>query len=514
MKISLLQQMYKDVLVGIPLPKESRYYTSLLNLCVEQSPETAESCNRMYQDTDMSDAVVPTADELSNSFANMNSSFCPREVMLLQLTLLGMMVAKAESQQIEFSTRQKYCEIFVLLLKEARIDSKLVYLLSSDDRLLSHMASKSLASLVYFQLKEENSLNVTWLTFTLKTLSRFPVSTQVAECLWTLTSIIKDILKDEVLPKAGILKKLLAPLDAVLEGFYNSILFHHFDSRHYTSPYCQAANNLISFTDLLEALLASRIELEPLRCQRVLFLKASNVLNLISSSIHYIIKKKFIMLLKKCMLYKPREDARSGSLFFQTPSFSEDMLALSNAVLQVVNLAWLNEIPLRERASYFGGSEAAPGDDTQGGSDQTVLRALSLVVLKALEFKFQNSATEAEVKGDFQSSMSQLLLFWRTHLKPSPQSHPVVHHCEWLSLIFIEQDDDMWEAAKALLLIYLKFERLRQDAADNLSQKEEESWSFLTHASGYNPHCIFLFLLEKIAFDSTVLLDFLISSET
>ncbi|XP_074773145.1 protein Lines homolog 1 [Athene noctua] len=526
MKISLLQQMYKDVLVGIPLANESHHYTSLLNLCVEQSPERGESCNwmhlpstnggiRSHQDTDMSDVVVPETEDISNSFANMNSSFCPREVMLLQLTLIKMMVAKAESQEIEFSARQKYCEIFVLLLKEAKIDSKLICLLGSSDQLLSHMASKSLASLVYFQLKEENALNVTWLTFSLKTLSGFPVSTQVAECLWTLTTIIKDILKDEVLPKAGILTKLLAPLDAVLEGFYSSILFHHFDSHHYTSPYSKAANNLISFIDLLEALLASRIELElPLRCQRVLFLKVSYILNLISSSIHYLIKKKFIMLLKKCVLYKSREDAKSGSLFLQTPSLYEDMLALSNSVLQVVNLPWLTKIPLCEKASYFGGSEAAPGDDTPGSSDQTVLRALSLVVLKALEFKFQNSATEAEIKGDFQSSMSQLLIFWRSHRMSSPQSHPVVHHCEWLSLIFIEQDDDMWEAAKALLLIYLKFDRLHHDAADNLSQKEEETWNFLTHASGYNPHCIFLFFLEKIAFDSTVLLDFLISSET
>ncbi|NXS64033.1 LINES protein, partial [Brachypteracias leptosomus] len=524
MKISLLQQMYKDVVAGIPLPKESHHYTSLLNLCVEQSPEGGESCNqvhqpstnsgiRSHQDTDMSDVDVPTTDDLSNSFASMNS-FCPREVMLLQLTLIKMVVAKAGSQEIEFSTRQKYCEIFALL-REAKIDSKLICLLGSDDRLLSHMASKSLASLVYFQLKEENSLNVTWLAFSLKTLSGLPANPQVAECLWTLTAIIKDILKEEVLPRAGILKKLLAPLDAVLEGFYHSILFHHFGSHHYTSPYSEAANNLISFIDLLEALLASRIELDlPLRCQRILFLKVSYVLNLISSAIHYLIKKKFIMLLKRCVLYKSREDAKSGSLFLQTPSFHEDMLALSNAALQVVNLTWLNQIPLREKASYFGSSEAAPGDDTQGGCDQTVLRALSLVVLKALDFKFQNSATEAEIKEDFQSFMSQLLIFWRNHLKPSPQSHPVVHQCEWLSLIFIEQDDDMWEAAKALLLIYLKFDRLHQDTADNLSQKEEETWNFLTHTSGFNPHCIFLFFLEKIAFDSTVLLDFLISSET
>lgn len=187
----------------------------------------------------------------------------------------------------------------------------------------------------------------------------------------------------------------------MLEGFYNAILFHHFDSHHYTSPYSEAANNLISFIDLLEALLASRIELElPLRCQRVLFLKVSYILKLISSSIHYLIKKKLIMLLKKCVLYKSREDAKSGSLFLQNPSLYEDMLALSNAVLQVVNLAWLNQIPLSEKASYFGGSETVPGDGTQGGTDQTVLRALSLVVLKALEFKFQNSATEAEIRGN------------------------------------------------------------------------------------------------------------------
>ncbi|XP_062498740.1 protein Lines homolog 1 [Pezoporus occidentalis] len=410
MKISLLQQMYKDVLVGIPLTKESHHYTSLLNPCVEQSAEGDESCHRMHlsstnggigshQDTEMPGAVVTTTDDVSNSFANLSSSFCPREVMLLQLTLIKMMAAKAESRETEFSMRQKYCEIVVLLLKEAKIDSKLVCLLGSCDQLLSHMASRSLASLVYFQLKEENTLNVTWLTFSLKTLSGFSVNTRVAQCLWTLTAIVKDILKDKALPKAGIFKKLLAPLDAVLEGFYNSILFHRFDSHHYASPYSEDTNTLVSFIDLLEALLASRIELEPLRCQRILFLKVSHVLDVISSPVHYLIKKKLILLLKKCVLYKPREDAKCGSLFFQTPSLHEDMLALSNAVLQLVDLTWLNQIPLSEKASYFGGSEAAPGGSTPGGPDQTVLRALSLVVLKALEFKFENSTTETEIKG-------------------------------------------------------------------------------------------------------------------
>lgn len=35
-----------------------------------------------------------------------------------------------------------------------------------------------------------------------------------------------------------------------------------------------------------------------------------------------------------------------------------------------------------------------------------------------------------------------------------------------------------------------------------------------THEYGYNPHCVFLFLLKNIGFDASVLLDFLISSET
>ncbi|NXA36232.1 LINES protein, partial [Eudromia elegans] len=525
MEISLLQQMYKDVLVGLPLAKESHHYTSLLNLRVEQSPKRDESANQMHlpspnsgirshQDPGISGTAVPITDDVSNNSANISCSLCPREVMLLQLTVIQMMVAKVQSQEIESNTRQKYCDIFVSLLKEAEIDSKLIWLLNSSNQLLSHMASKSLASLVYFQLKEENALNVTWLTFTLNILSELPMNPQAAKCMWTLTAIIRDILKDKVLPKAGTVK-LLAPLDAVLEGFYNSILCHHFDSHHYTSPYSEAANNLISFIDLLEALLASRIELEvPLRCQRVLFLKVSYILNCISSSVHYLFKKKLIMLLKKCILYKSREDSVSGSKSLQKPCLSEDVLTLSNGVLQGVSLPWLNQIPLGEKTSYFGGSEPHPGDNSHSGPDQTLLRALSLIVLKALEFKSQSSAAEAEVKGEFQSSMSQLLTFWRGHLTSSSHSHPVVHHCEWLSLIFIEQDDDMWEAAKALLLIYLKFHRLQRDAADSLSLKEEETWDFLTHESGCNPHCIFLFLLKSIAFDSTVLLDFLISSET
>uniref|UniRef100_A0A8C3XSR5 Lines homolog 1 n=1 Tax=Chelydra serpentina TaxID=8475 RepID=A0A8C3XSR5_CHESE len=517
--LSLLQQLHKDVLIGTPLTKDSHDYASFLNPHV--SPQDSSARVNDHQDFAVSDAVALVTDDKSGCFANLNSSmFCSREMILLQLTLIKMMIAKVQSQEIEFSIRRKYLDVITILLKETKIDSKLICLCSSSDKLLSHMASKSIASLVYFQLKKEvsNTFNVTWLTFCLKTLSEFPKSDQVAaECLWILRAIIRDILKDKDLHKADILKKVFTPLDTVLEGFYNSILSHHFNSCQDTSLYSKAANNLIGFIDFLEVLVASRIQLEShFKCQRILFLNTSYILDLTYSSVHYLIKKKSIMLLKKCILYKAGEDFISGSLpilSLQDPYLDKDMLALANVVLQAVNLGWLNQIPVSEKASYFGGSEAQPEDGVHSGPDQVILRALSLVLLKALEIKVQNSTKAAEIKGDLHSFMSQLLIFLKKHLKSSQHFHPNVHPCEWLSMVFIEQDDDMLEAAKSLLTVYLK---LWHDAAGNfcLAAEDHETWTCLTHESGCNPHCIFLFFLKSIAFDSTVLLDFLISSET
>ncbi|XP_077684497.1 protein Lines homolog 1 isoform X2 [Eretmochelys imbricata] len=532
--LSPLQELHRDVLIGTPLTKDSHDYAFFLNLYVspqDSSIRVNESHNQIclespnwgtwsHQDSAVSDALALVTDDKSGSFANTNSSmFCSREMTLLQLTLIKMMIAKVQSQETEFSIRQKYLHIITILLKETKIDSKLICLCNSSDKLLSHMASKSIASLVYFQLKKENTFIVTWLTFCLKTLSEFPKSDQVAECLWILRAIIRDILKDKDLHKADILKNVFTPLDTVLEGFYNSILSHHCKGCQGTSLYSKAANNLIEFIEFLDILVTSRIQLElHFKCQRILFLNTSYILDLTYSSVHYLIKKKSIMLLKKCILYKAGEDFVSGSLptlSLQDPYLNKDMLALANVVLQAVNLGWLNQIPVSEKASYFGGSDAQPEDSIHSGPDQVILRALSLVLLKALEIKVQNSTKAAEIK-DLQRFMSQLLIFLKKHLKSSQHFHPNVHPCEWLSMVFIEQDDDMLEAAKSLLTVYLKFDRLWHDDAGNLciEAEEDETWICLTHESGCNPHCIFLFFLKSIAFDSTVLLDFLISSET
>ncbi|XP_034054734.1 uncharacterized protein lins1 isoform X3 [Gymnodraco acuticeps] len=82
----------------------------------------------------------------------------------------------------------------------------------------------------------------------------------------------------------------------------------------------------------------------------------------------------------------------------------------------------------------------------------------------------------------------------------------VTHCCCWLSLLFGEQDDDMMEAAKALFSIFLHH-RL-------CSGLDDCSMLKAACVFGCNPHCHFLLLLQSISFDHSILLDFLISTET
>ncbi|XP_028707174.2 protein Lines homolog 1 isoform X3 [Macaca mulatta] len=186
-----------------------------------------------------------------------------------------------------------------------------------------------------------------------------------------------------------------------------------------------------------------------------------------------------------------------------------DMLALANAVLQAVNSGLLKTLSVDGKHSFFGGDEVQPGCEHIASPDHVILRAASLVIMKSLEIKFQNCSSASEMKVDLQRFMSELLTFLKPHLQPSLQLH---NPCKWLSRVFIEQDDDMLEAAKASLGIYLTLTR-GCEATESLTQGKE-MWDHHTHENGYNPHCIFLFFLKNIGFDSTVLLDFLISSET
>ncbi|KAF6078015.1 lines-like protein 1 [Phyllostomus discolor] len=380
----------------------------------------------------------------------------------------------------------------------------------SSDKLLSHMAAKCLALLLYFRLKEKITLSNSWITFCQRNLCEYSENEEVVYCLYTLTAVIKEIFKDTRSQKTEILKQFLTPLDATFEVFYNSLFSQHLANLQDTS---KIVNSLIYFLELLELLIASRIHLGlHFPCQRIFFLKPSCVLHVITWLIQAFVKRKFIIFIKKCLLRKVGEDLCRGPVAaFMPPDehLDGDMLALADAVLQAVGSGLLKTLSVHGKPSCFGGGEVQPGCECLPGPDHVILRAASLLLIKSLDIKFQNCASAKEMKVDLQRFMSELLAFLKPHLEPSVWSQ---HPCEWLSRVFIEQDDDMLEAAKASMGIFLKLSR-EYEAAESLTQ-EKELWHHHTHENGYNPHCIFLFFLKNIAFDSTVLLDFLISSET
>lgn len=511
----VLEQLYKKVLLGATLENDSQEYVFYLNpvfLDRDDSTATSSECSHTLgfrdkcQPSSVNWATTSVAPVCLKRCAQTSSA---REILLLQLTVTKVMLTRILSET-EFHAKEKYREIIQILLKSSDLDSKLTGMFQNSDKLLSHMAAKCLALLLYFQLKEKITLSNSWVAFCHKNLSEYSESDKIVYCLWTLAVVIKEIFKDTRSQKTEILKQFLTPFDSIFEVFYDSLFSQRFENCRDTP---KIVNTLICFLELLELLIASRIHLaSQFTCQRILFLKPSCVLDVITWPVQTFVKRKFIIFIKKCLLCKVGEDLCRGSVPAFTPPdchLNVDMLALADAVLQAVDLGLLRTLSVRGKPSRFGGGEVPPGSEPVPVPDHVILRAASLLVIKSLEIKFQNCASANEMKVDLQKFMSELLTFLEPHLQPSPLSHDP---CEWLCKVFIEQDDDMVEAAKATVGIYLRLTRERE-AIESLTQGKEK-WDHHTHENGYNPHCIFLYFLKNVGFDATVLLDFLISSET
>ncbi|XP_016783029.1 protein Lines homolog 1 isoform X2 [Pan troglodytes] len=476
----VLEELYKKVLLGATLENDSHDYIFYLNPAVSDqdcstatSLEWANTCRIQGRHQPISVGVAPIA--VAPVCLKTNSQMSgSREVMLLQLTVIKVMTTRILSVKTEFHAKEQYRDVIKILLESAKVDSKLICMFQNSDKLLSHMAAQCLALLLYFQLREKITLSNSWIAFCQKNLSECSESNKAIYCLWTLTAIIKEIFKDSCSQKTEILKQFLTHFDTIFEVFYNSLFSQHFENCRDTS---KIVNILMCFLELLELLIASRIHLKlHFTCQRILFLKPSCMLEVITWPIQAFVKRKVIIFLKKCLLCKVGEDLCRGSVPALMPPdhhVAVDMLALANAVLQAVNSGLLKTLSVYEKHSFFGGDEVQPGCEHITSPDHVILRAASLVIMKSLEIKFQNCSSASEMK---------------------------------------EQDDDMLEAAKASLGIYLTLTR-GCEATESLTQGKE-MWDHHTHENGYNPHCIFLFFLKNIGFDSTVLLDFLISSET
>lgn len=236
--------------------------------------------------------------------------------------------------------------------------------------------------------------------------------------------------------------------------------------------------------DLLEALAASTLNYGAkscLQCQKLVHLHSPVLLTMIRCSSRYFVKKRLLLLLKRVVLRQAGEEWSSGATAgLNLSNLDTHMTLLAQSVLTAVGANWLDGVQV-DVSSSFWGTGSLPADASQ--PDYMVLRAASLLLLKSMEIHIQTAPRKGETTNpsiQFPSKvcghthisqpflfpltpglvdvaalcghLQQLWGFLKTHSVPLREER---HLCCWISLLFGEQDDDMMEAAKALLSIFL-----------------------------------------------------------
>lgn len=189
------------------------------------------------------------------------------------------------------------------------------------------------------------------------------------------------------MPFSDQIKLLLTRMDPGITSWY-TFLFQTEDTR---KP-GDWGTTLTTFIDLLEAITAARFQLGTcILSQRLLFIHTPALLKLLDSQLDYFVKKHVLLLLKRILLQRSGEDWLPGAISPNSPKdayLGEDMGALTESILQAVNCGWLMHVPVRTSPSFFGGTNESCSEDR---ADDVMLRAVSLVLLKSLEYQTKSA---------------------------------------------------------------------------------------------------------------------------
>uniref|UniRef100_A0A3Q1FLI0 Lines homolog 1 n=1 Tax=Acanthochromis polyacanthus TaxID=80966 RepID=A0A3Q1FLI0_9TELE len=430
------------------------------------------------------------------------------EMICISVTLLEKITSSLTAQSLPVQLTLYSEEVLRVLFGDMNLMEQLVHHFQAEDQIISHLAAKCASACVFFHLQKCGMVCPFWQKKCTEAFHSSPPGTELDACLWSVTDVLRKTLKES---QQGILGKLVDTFDCSLCALCLKLLpeknedcldsFAH--SRHWGTTICL-------LLDLLEVLSASSLICGTrvcLKSQRITHIRSAALLHMISCSSEGFVKKRALLLLKRTVLQKVGEDWALGEVLssgLKYENFSSDMSMLAQSVLTAVDNNWLHSVQV-EPAAFFGGTRHTKmmGDEGQK-PDCVMLRAVSLILLKSIELHIQTAGAKGvdsatEVYGYLQR-------LWGFLKRYCTQLTEVTHLCCWISLLFGEQDDDMMEAAKAALSIFLNH-RLRSGLDDGAAFAA-------ACASGCNPHCHFVLLLQSISFDHSILLDFLISVET
>ncbi|XP_073692550.1 protein Lines homolog 1-like [Garra rufa] len=420
------------------------------------------------------------------------------DLMCLCLTLTESIISRLTAQSLPQDAKVFYEDVTRRLFGEMNLMSILVSLIRSQDQLVTHLSAKCMSVYAINDIRNTGGSSWMWTYAYAEVFEKSASRSELDSCLWSLTAVIKGVLKGDTCPnQRDVLTKLLSGLDSSIAFLYTNLLTPDTQDPYKREP-VNFSKTMCAFFDLLEVLSSARLRYGVCSSvQRLIFVESRALLHIIRSDMEYFVKKRALLLLKKSLLRRAGEDWASAEVQSEDHSLTEDMLIMADGVLKEVTAGWLMEVPVKAQASFFGGNCEASLGGTQ--KDDVILRAVSLILLKSLEINIQSPRCKGSQSDiDICGYLTELMSFLQHH---GSLVSPDAHSCSWVSVVFAEQDDDMMESAKTLIGLYLYQKRLSS------SVSKVCVW-------GCNPHCHFILLLRSLSFDHSVLLDFLISSET
>ncbi|XP_078113879.1 protein Lines homolog 1 isoform X2 [Sander vitreus] len=433
------------------------------------------------------------------------------ELSCISMTLVEKITSNLTSGSLSPAVTLHCVEMLKVLFQDMDLMSLLMQQFQAEDQIISHLAAKTVSTWVLYQLHKSGTVSPVWQQKCVQAFYSSLPGPELDTCLWSLTEVLKRLLKGA---HQEILWKLLAAFDSSLSTLCSKLLPKERDKTTQclvdlpSSSGGRWGTTFCLLLDLLELLTACSVICGAgicLESPRMTYVHASALLMAIGCSSEYFVKKRALLLLKRAVLQKAGEDWALGEVLLtglKHKHFDSDRSVLSQSVLTAVATDWLHSVQV-ESSSFFGGTRSIRGEEGQK-PDCVMLRAVSLLLLKSMELHIQSAGgTGVDSSTEVSKYLQSLWGFLR---RCSVQLTENTHRCCWVSLLFGEQDDDMMEAAKALFSIFLHHRMC--SGLDDFAVLEAAC------ASGCNPHCHFLLLLQSISFDHSILLDFLISTET
>ncbi|KAM6942766.1 protein Lines homolog 1 [Xenentodon cancila] len=412
------------------------------------------------------------------------------ELTCLSLSLVKNISCGLLSHRVSADALLSWTETLRLLLEDMDLMSPLVALFQAEDPIISHLAAKTASECVFFDLVKCGKLSPAWQQRCVQAFHASPPAAELDACLWTVTAIFKKLLKGG---HQEFLGRLLAAFDCSVRTLFERFLPENTEELMRRWKRCWGTTFCL-LLDLLEVLTASSLMCggeTGLTSHTISQKHWSALLTAVSCSSTYFVKKRTLLLLKRALCQRAGED---WSLERAPSRLDLDMSEPARCVLTAVDHSWLQRVPVGA-AAFFGGSRE-PRGDVGWRADDVMLRAVSLLLLKSIELHVQTE----------EAAWRYLQCLWEFLRQRSPVLTNVTHRCSWISLLFADQDDDLMDAARTSLSIFLRLRRRSDPDSPGVLEA--------ACASGCSPHCHFLLLLQSVSFDHSILLDFLISSET